>query len=448
MPALEQRFRLGGAPCGLGLNCEETGVSLAGVPLLQKTADGFKPRPAHEIDILMKGAYGQERDAIRLASGLQVAAEALNRGDIGRAMIATLHLRLPELSGDGAAGIAHADDILAKYDPDEPRDARGRWTTGGATGAANPAKPQRRRTPTSVGPVGQRRDSTGPSHQTQLSVAPAPTDANSTAPSRSWGEPTHLYGGRIIPVAGPGRNFPPEEDDPTEIAAPVPDFNPTRVPEGFETPGHVAGGLQYNPSRHPTLPNGEPWPEATPEHVLALLRLQPGRPPSLYVFVPRDGVGPMLSGSSPTQDLPRPEGYDEVLFVGRPQFTRLGDGESPHAVESVVEALRLAGSNEFSTILFNSTLTTIARYVEAPNEIAVESLRRPDVAAITRPSIDRPDRVVPYEILSGRQTIAARREEMPSVPGIRVIDGRRYNKRFGGFGPAWFRRLGVRPLCL
>ncbi len=127
---------------------------------------------------------------------------------------------------------------------------------------------------------------------------------------------------------------------------------------------------------------------------------------------------------------------------------RLGDGESPHARESVIEALRLAGEKEFSTVLFNSTLSTIARYVEPPNEVAVESVRRPDVAAITRPSLDRPDRIVPYEILSGRQTIQGRRGELPNVPGIRLVDGRKYEKRFDRYSPAWFERLGVRRLCM
>jgi hypothetical protein len=44
------------------------------------------------------------------------------------ATIAAVHLRLPELDRDAAERIADADDALAKYDPNEPRDWRGRWT--------------------------------------------------------------------------------------------------------------------------------------------------------------------------------------------------------------------------------------------------------------------------------------------------------------------------------
>jgi hypothetical protein len=122
----EEHYRLDQAPNGLGLCCEDTGVSLAGVSLLRKTATGYAPRPAREISTLIKGAYGRETDAMCLIAGLRVAADALNRGDIGRAMIAAPHLRLPELSVDAAESLIQAEDILAKYDPDEPRDRRGR----------------------------------------------------------------------------------------------------------------------------------------------------------------------------------------------------------------------------------------------------------------------------------------------------------------------------------
>jgi len=51
-------------------------------------------------------------------------------------MIAAVFLRLPDLDPDGADGIAKVDALLQKYDPNEPRDRRGRWTTGAAGAAA------------------------------------------------------------------------------------------------------------------------------------------------------------------------------------------------------------------------------------------------------------------------------------------------------------------------
>jgi hypothetical protein len=115
-------------------------LSLAGVPLLQKTALGFEPRSAREIEALAKSAYGANVEPARWLPGLGVVAKALNRGDLGRAMIAALQLRLTELDWGGAIRVAHTDDALAKYDPNEPRDWRGRWTTGG--GAAGSAAPK------------------------------------------------------------------------------------------------------------------------------------------------------------------------------------------------------------------------------------------------------------------------------------------------------------------
>ena len=38
-----------------------------------------------------------------------------------------------------ATRLALADDLIAKFDPNEPRDSRGRWTTAGVTAPAKPA---------------------------------------------------------------------------------------------------------------------------------------------------------------------------------------------------------------------------------------------------------------------------------------------------------------------
>ena len=79
----------------------------------------------------MKGAYGPAAETIDLSRGLELVADALNGDDLGRAMVAALRLRLPGLSWDSAARIASIDESLAKYNfnPDEPRDWRGRWTS-------------------------------------------------------------------------------------------------------------------------------------------------------------------------------------------------------------------------------------------------------------------------------------------------------------------------------
>ena len=134
-----RNFRLTNEPGGLGLSCSHAGVSLAGVPLLRRTQAGFVPRPASEIASLPKAAYGA--DPTGLQSRIGTIAEALNRGDFAFAAIAAVQTRTPELSAPAAARLVNVDKELAKYDPDEPRDWHGRWTTADAAPApaATPA---------------------------------------------------------------------------------------------------------------------------------------------------------------------------------------------------------------------------------------------------------------------------------------------------------------------
>jgi hypothetical protein len=121
-------FRLTNERGGLGLCCTPAGVSLAGVPLLRSTQTEFVPRPASEVALLLKVAYG--KDFPGLQSSLGAIAQALNNGDFALAMIAAGHTRTPELSQEAALRLADADEALTKYNynPDEPRDWHGRWT--------------------------------------------------------------------------------------------------------------------------------------------------------------------------------------------------------------------------------------------------------------------------------------------------------------------------------
>ncbi|MDR3470558.1 MAG: hypothetical protein P4M09_02525 [Devosia sp.] len=122
-----------------------SGLSLAGVPLLRKTAAGFAPRPSSQIAELMRCAYDRDVDPRSVFAGLNVAARALNCGDLGRAMVATVRLGLPELNWDRATRIARAELRLANYNVNEPRDRLGQWTAnGGANGTVSPKTRQAR----------------------------------------------------------------------------------------------------------------------------------------------------------------------------------------------------------------------------------------------------------------------------------------------------------------
>jgi len=136
MPAAERFFRLANEPGATGLSCDESGVHLCGAPLLRRTDAGFEPRPTCEIEALIAKAYGGAEDGARLMSGLRCVADCLNKGELARAMIAAVFLRLPDLDSDGAEDITKVDALFRKYDPNEPRDRRGRWTTGGESPSA------------------------------------------------------------------------------------------------------------------------------------------------------------------------------------------------------------------------------------------------------------------------------------------------------------------------
>ncbi|TWB37200.1 hypothetical protein [Nitrospirillum pindoramense] len=112
-----------------------------------------------EVGTLLKRAYKSREPGAHVHAGLVKIAEALNRGDLTQAMIRAVHLRLPEPDWDAAVRLAQANDNLAKYSPDQPRDGHGRWTNEDGTGAmggaveAKPNAPDSQRT--TVKPVAQ-----------------------------------------------------------------------------------------------------------------------------------------------------------------------------------------------------------------------------------------------------------------------------------------------------
>jgi hypothetical protein len=135
---LTVRYRLSDEPRSFGLSCTANGLSLAGVPLLDRGQGHWHARASIQIRTLIKQAYLGAIDPVPLMGGLSGVADCLNRGEIPRAMIAAILLKLPDLDWDGAVRIAQANDALEKFDSDELRDQQGRWTAGGNFGP-NPA---------------------------------------------------------------------------------------------------------------------------------------------------------------------------------------------------------------------------------------------------------------------------------------------------------------------
>src|SRR5215467_13865351 len=125
-----------------GLCCDERGVALGPIASVETAqANGrrvYRVRPAEEIARTLALAYDPftPDDLARRLSGLDVAARALEVGDMAKAAAATVLLKLPPFSADAIAKLAR-DPTLKKYSPDQPRDERGRWTSNSGAADAN-----------------------------------------------------------------------------------------------------------------------------------------------------------------------------------------------------------------------------------------------------------------------------------------------------------------------
>ncbi len=124
-------FKLDQNPDGRGLRCDRHGLFPGRDALLQRVQRGcFHARPLGELRKVLARADGDEESSESRVRSVQRVASAPNRGDMARAMITAVLMRLPD-----------PDDALAKagFDPDEPRDESGRWANGGTGGRSGDA---------------------------------------------------------------------------------------------------------------------------------------------------------------------------------------------------------------------------------------------------------------------------------------------------------------------
>ena len=130
-------FKLDQNPNGRGLRCDAEGLFLGRDALLQRDRDGnFEARPVGELRKVLHRAYGDDANWESHVRSVKLVAAALNKGDLARAMMTAVLMRLPEPGSP--ISIADVDGVLEKagFDPDEPRDEQGRWTTDGSESAA------------------------------------------------------------------------------------------------------------------------------------------------------------------------------------------------------------------------------------------------------------------------------------------------------------------------
>ena len=125
-------FKLDQDSKGRGLRCDDNGLFFAGNALLRRDCGGsFEARPEDELRKCFGGAYGGEANFESRIRSVKLVAKALNNGEMARAMMTAVLMRLPDPSRP--IRVANVNGGLAKagYDPDEPRDERGRWANGG-----------------------------------------------------------------------------------------------------------------------------------------------------------------------------------------------------------------------------------------------------------------------------------------------------------------------------
>jgi hypothetical protein len=93
-----RRFALSDQP-EEGICCDQNGVYVGGVPLLERTKGNtmeWQPRPLSVLNRDLGTRYGLPIELNSKLSGLIAVARALSRGDLIHAQIATLHLQLPD----------------------------------------------------------------------------------------------------------------------------------------------------------------------------------------------------------------------------------------------------------------------------------------------------------------------------------------------------------------
>ncbi len=116
-----------------GVECDEGGISVGGVPLLISSSAPLAKRrwrtlPASEFDAALGRAYGIPVQASEKMNGLKVIADALNNGELARAQIAAVLLRLPDppqlrknaaVGAELAAELTDSGFIVKDWNPDE-----------------------------------------------------------------------------------------------------------------------------------------------------------------------------------------------------------------------------------------------------------------------------------------------------------------------------------------
>ncbi|HEY1504297.1 MAG TPA: hypothetical protein VGF92_08355 [Stellaceae bacterium] len=117
---------------GLGLCCAEDGLFLGITPLLERSAGAFAPRSQEDLEALLSRGFGFAVSLDRVMGGLGTVAAALTAGDLCRARIAAVHLRISDLPDTFARLDMQLEDVALKLSRIAKTTAAGDWNpTGG-----------------------------------------------------------------------------------------------------------------------------------------------------------------------------------------------------------------------------------------------------------------------------------------------------------------------------
>lgn len=104
----------------LGPSCDEEGLFLGRTPLLERAGNQFVVRDQRELERVMSAGYGCDVALESRMGGFRAVTKALNAGDLCRATIAAVMLRLPDLPSYAARQKLETEDWLVKVE-------RGLW---------------------------------------------------------------------------------------------------------------------------------------------------------------------------------------------------------------------------------------------------------------------------------------------------------------------------------
>jgi hypothetical protein len=145
-PFAEMRRLYDRGPAARGLVVDTEGVMLGpDYVLVARTNARYRRIDAAALDQVLKATFGKDHHLRRFSLVLDRITDALAAGDLVNAQLLGLEIPLGTLDDGQLKRLQSASTLIKDgFNPNQPRDERGRWTSGaGETNAASDAAPDR-----------------------------------------------------------------------------------------------------------------------------------------------------------------------------------------------------------------------------------------------------------------------------------------------------------------